>query len=293
MIKMLNILCIQAARRKEAKNLAVARGSIEVERLKRLRKLIGLVEECAPHKEREPGGVLSTLKGSVLGGRKEGAGVGADEPVPPLESMPSPPEFQTLDIPSTFTSLYLEYCQSIPKLTSLSPKSPLPSSPTPAAQDEQEPIIDQEQEQEEYAMSKQQLQLMVEEGKVWDDLIADKPKPRIRTSVVSAEPKKDFKPMVKPLPPQIDIAKATLIFLAEKSSLISESYERRNNTPTAQTYEQSKEIIRAFGVPCLDSAGAYEAEALAASLVINGHADYVVSEDTVGQTFILSIRRVY
>ena len=85
--------------------------------------------------------------------------------------------------------------------------------------------------------------------------------------------------MAKPSP--LRIAQATLISIAENSSLISESYERRNNPPTAQTFEESKEIIRALGVPCLDSAGAYEAEALAASLVINGHADYVASEDTV------------
>jgi len=260
------------------RNLAVARGSIEVERLKRLRKLIGLVEES---KERERGSILATLRGTVLGGRKEDADVGASEPAPP-ESTPPPPESRIIDsdTPSALVSLYLEYCQSIPKLASLSPKPPSSSS---AAQDEQEPTIDQEQEQEqaEYAMSRQQLQLTVDEGKVWDDLVADKPKSRPRTSVFPPEPKKEMKPMAKPSPLRIDIAQATLISLAEKSSLISESYERRNNPPTAQTFEESKEIIRALGVPCLDSAGAYEAEALAASLVINGHADYVASEDTV------------
>jgi flap endonuclease-1 len=258
------------------RNLAVARGSIEVERLKRLRKLIRLVEESKVH---ERGSVLAALRGTVLGGRKEDADVGASEPALPPESTPAPPESRMIDS-DTLVSLYLEYCQSIPKLASLSPKSPSSSS---AAQDEQEPTIDQEQEQEqaEYVMSRQQLQLTVDEGKVWDDLVADKPKPRLRTSAFPAEPKKEMKPMAKPFPLRIDIAQATLVSLAEKSSLISESYERRNNPPTAQTFEESKEIIRALGVPCLDSVGAYEAEALAASLVINGHADYVASEDTV------------
>jgi flap endonuclease-1 len=47
--------------------------------------------------------------------------------------------------------------------------------------------------------------------------------------------------------------------------------------------------MRALGVPGLDSAGAYEAEALATSLVINGHADYVASEDMVRLTYLLFI----
>jgi len=46
------------------------------------------------------------------------------------------------------------------------------------------------------------------------------------------------------------------------------------------TYEESKDILRAMGVPCVESTGPYEAEALASSLVLNGCADYVASEDT-------------
>ena len=36
-----------------------------------------------------------------------------------------------------------------------------------------------------------------------------------------------------------------------------------------------------MGVPCVEADGPFEAEALAASLVLRGQADYVASEDTV------------
>jgi flap endonuclease-1 len=101
----------------------------------------------------------------------------------------------------------------------------------------------------EYIMSKSQLQMTIEEGQIWDALT--------------------------------DTPVTALTMLAERSNTISESYARRSNPPTAQTYEESKEILRAMGVPCIDSEGPFEAEALASSLVIHGVADYVASEDTV------------
>ncbi|KAG2134858.1 PIN domain-like protein [Suillus clintonianus] len=97
-------------------------------------------------------------------------------------------------------------------------------------------------------MSRSQLQMTIEEGQIWDTL-ADAPETALTT-------------------------------LAEKSGVISESYARRSNPPTVQTYEESKEILRAMGVPCIESEGPFEAEALASSLVIHGIADYVASEDT-------------
>ncbi|KAG1862120.1 PIN domain-like protein [Suillus subalutaceus] len=92
----------------------------------------------------------------------------------------------------------------------------------------------------EYIMSKSQLQMTIEEGQIWDTL-ADAPETALAT-------------------------------LAEKSGVLSESYARRSSPPTTQTYEESKEILRAMG--------SFEAEALASSLVIHGIADYVASEDT-------------
>jgi flap endonuclease-1 len=149
-------------------------------------------------------------------------------------------------VPSTLTSLYLEYCRSIPQLASLSTPyhDSVPSDPDDAST--------------EYAMTKSQYQLTLDEGKFWERLAG------------LTEARQDQ-----------SITEATLMSLTEKSSLMSDSYQRRSNPPTTQTYNESKEILQAMGVPCLDCGGPFEAEALASSLVINGLADYVASEDTV------------
>ena len=109
------------------------------------------------------------------------------------------------------------------------------------------------------AMSKTQHQLAIEEGKFWEKLMDPE-------EVVDHDE---------------STTTAILAFLREKSSFMVQSYLRRNNPPTVVTYDESKNILDAMGVPCIESTGAYEAEALASSLVLNGCADYVASEDTV------------
>lgn len=69
--------------------------------------------------------------------------------------------------------------------------------------------------------------------------------------------------------------------LLDRSQVLHESYERRSNAPTFTTYEECKMMIRAMGIPCIDCDGPYEAEALASSIVQEGKADFVASEDTV------------
>lgn len=108
----------------------------------------------------------------------------------------------------------------------------------------------------EYAMSKQQLQMTLDEGRIW--------------SCFSVPPS-DVPPLE---------TESALMTLAEHSTAISQSYHRRSNAPTTQTYDECKELSRAMGVPCIDASGPFEAEALACALVMDGHADYVVSEDT-------------
>lgn len=78
-----------------------------------------------------------------------------------------------------------------------------------------------------------------------------------------------------------DVAFRTLNGLAERSQSLSLSYEKRSKPPTPKTYSESKLILEALGIPCITCQGPYEAEALASSLVLHGHADYVASEDTV------------
>ncbi len=117
---------------------------------------------------------------------------------------------------------------------------------------------DVEEAHVEYALSKSQHSLMIEEGKLWHGL-AHSDDPEAVESILRS------------LAEELEI----------KSSLLSESYDRRTHPPTSETYEQSKEILQAMGVPYITPPGPFEAEALAASLVINGYADYVASEDTV------------
>jgi flap endonuclease-1 len=44
---------------------------------------------------------------------------------------------------------------------------------------------------------------------------------------------------------------------------------------------EAREILEAMGVPCFQVQGEHEGEGVASSLVLQGMADYVVSEDTV------------
>ncbi|KAI5123645.1 hypothetical protein M0805_001678 [Coniferiporia weirii] len=68
--------------------------------------------------------------------------------------------------------------------------------------------------------------------------------------------------------------------LINRSQALSESYEKRSKPPTRETYEESKTLLDAMGIPCVECDGPYEAEALASSLVHHGIADCVASEDT-------------
>ncbi|KAI0947955.1 hypothetical protein AcW1_009585 [Taiwanofungus camphoratus] len=161
----------------------------------------------------------------------------------------------TKDLSSSLTSLYLQYRHSIPQLTSLPNSAPQSSVADVRETVTDEPVV--HEVQTEYAMSKTQYQLMAEEGALWDGLA------KSALSELAA-----------------DAAEAAVAILVQKSSLLSESYTRRTHPPTSETYLESKEILRAMGVPCIESTGRFEAEALAASLVLHGYADYVASEDT-------------
>ncbi|KZO94129.1 PIN domain-like protein [Calocera viscosa TUFC12733] len=68
--------------------------------------------------------------------------------------------------------------------------------------------------------------------------------------------------------------------LLNRSGHMVSSYEKRNRLPTAETYAEARRLLIAMGVPCIEAEYPFEAEALAASLVIHGYADFVGSEDT-------------
>ncbi|KAG6860296.1 hypothetical protein C0995_013032 [Termitomyces sp. Mi166 len=161
-------------------------------------------------------------------------------PEPPSSQNDLPPTIPS-DIPTQLSHLYLSYRHSVSCLASLS--SPTPALPRAGDPDTQAEIV----------MTKAQYQLTLEEGRFWDAFAAEPRAPKLPD---------------------------TLQRLSETSEYMSASFERRMNQPTAKTYSESKEILSAMGVPCVETTGAYEAEALASSIVLNGLADYVVSEDT-------------
>lgn len=159
------------------------------------------------------------------------------------------------DIMSDLSLLHLQYQQSVSSLASLPPPDPV--VPVSAVSSETD-TTQVKEVQAEYTMSKNQDQLTMEEGRFWDQLVESSQKvedPEAMELVING--------------------------LAQRSGALFESYNRRTNPPTMETYEECKEILNAMGIPCIDSEGAFEAEALASSLVINGLADYVASEDTV------------
>ncbi|THH21156.1 hypothetical protein EW146_g327 [Bondarzewia mesenterica] len=154
------------------------------------------------------------------------------------------------DLPSSFAALYLNYRQSISKLDGL-------SIPTLSVIRQGIQSDDTGEIHTEFVMSKSQYQLTLEEGKFWESL-AESPVTEMCHETLEAN----------------------ITTITEKSSLMVDSYIRRRNIPTEETYEESREILQAMGVPCIVSTGPFEAEALASSLVQHGLADYVASEDT-------------
>ncbi|KAK7044631.1 flap endonuclease 1 [Favolaschia claudopus] len=171
-----------------------------------------------------------------------------DRPFPTLSETPAAQVSVApkLDVSTALTTLYLNFRESVHKLASLAPI---------IANTPQNTEADQREARVEYSMTKGQVQLTADEAQLWQDL-----------AVFSTDE-----------PPEVD---KKLAELSLRANVMSQSYERRNNPPTNQTYDESKELLRSMGVPCIDTTGTYEAEALASSIVIQGFADYVVSEDT-------------
>ncbi|KAG6854103.1 hypothetical protein C0991_010517 [Blastosporella zonata] len=176
------------------------------------------------------------------------------------ETTPPEPTASLLDVPHQLSTLYLEFRQSVSHLATFS--DPLSSS-LPII-----PSVGDPETQAEIVMTKAQYQLTLEEGRFWDSFAASQ---SIEQGL--GHEREPVGMTGSDLPDALEK-------LSKTSDLMSASFERRMYPPTSSTYAESKEILRAMGVPCLDTSGAFEAEALASSMVLNGLADYVVSEDT-------------
>ncbi|KAI0631087.1 PIN domain-like protein [Trametes polyzona] len=286
----------EVERRRKDRMLTAVRGAFEAERLSRLRRLRPLLQSW-----RLPGGASQAAQQLAL--LKDNIGkldIPLSVVIPPVRAtvkhleaentildrhvhpndvgtnldMRAVPESQTsleYTAPSTDVSsenpsldlnrLYEEYHHSIPRILSLTELATSQSShelsATTSVTTEEVGAEEVEDAKLEGALSKSQHGLTLDEGRLWNAL-------------ANTENPEDAE----------DIVKCLVEELESKSALLSESYARRTHGPTYETYAQSKEILHAMGVPCIEPSGPYEAEALAASLVINGYADYVASEDT-------------
>ncbi|KIY47416.1 PIN domain-like protein [Fistulina hepatica ATCC 64428] len=149
--------------------------------------------------------------------------------------------------PTGFTSndlvsLYQAYRATFSKLLFLSSPSLKPPDSAPETDSD-------------FAMSKAQYELTLEEGRFWELVASSSPKSSAEVETVLRD-------------------------VVEKSATMAQSYDRRCNPPTTSTYQECREIVCAMGIPCIETDGPYEAEALASALVLSGYADYVASEDT-------------
>lgn len=219
------------------------------------------------------------------------------------------------DLRATLISSYRDFKSSISNVAPLPlPQSRLKQS-VPVVPSITEPDA---HEEEDAVLSKRQYELTLEEGRVWDELaLATTPNspPTPSTPPLPASVDGDVANRTAPVPsdsnfpiestpqgvttptiptpelasmppgPALDqlmlrAAEKRLDALRVRSEVVAESYQRRVNTPTRNTYLESMEILEAMGVLCYEIEGEHEGEALASSLVLKGLADYVVSEDS-------------
>ena len=123
------------------------------------------------------------------------------------------------------------------------------------------------------ALSKRQKQLALEERQLWNKIIDSSSGQELEG--VSVDSTDDASAG------ESESVDDAIDALALKSHAVAKSYTRLANGPTYLTFLQSKSLLRAMGIPVIVTQGAYEAEAVASSIVKNGYADYVASEDTV------------
>jgi flap endonuclease-1 len=176
-----------------------------------------------------------------------------DSELPPIQTVTNRPEEYLVYSPNRLSSmlvaLYSGFLSSVRKMgVLLSPRTVLPR---PDEQDDETEITQE--------LSRAQRRLVMEEESIWQRLseVAGTGGTEGNVSFLARE-------------------------LEDKSAKILTSYERRKTPPNSKVYSQSRIILQAMGIPCIDSDGGVEGEALAAAIVRDGLADYVASEDTAG-----------
>ena len=158
------------------------------------------------------------------------------------------------ELTSKLIDLRKKYSDSLPSFANL--QIAVPSSHPTTTMTTQEEELDPNPEFH-AAASRHQYHLALQEGEAWAKLVEHRPN-------------------------AIQNAEHVFIDLRERSQILTDTYQRRNEFPTRQTYEDAKSLLVAMGVPCVESDAPYEGEGLASAIVLAGHADFVISEDTVG-----------
>ncbi|CCO28802.1 hypothetical protein BN14_02800 [Rhizoctonia solani AG-1 IB] len=137
-------------------------------------------------------------------------------------------------------------------------------------------------------ISRVQLKYSQEEAKIWKQLVTSSDSTTVDLARVvemveefaSAEVETEEKDkIVLEEEAELSITERSAK-LEEQSSIMAASLARRANSPKALTYAESRLLLEAMGIPCIQSYLPYEGEALASSLVLHGLADFVGSEDT-------------
>ncbi|KAF9051301.1 PIN domain-like protein [Panaeolus papilionaceus] len=289
----------EVQRRQKVRELVHTRSKIEQERFQRLRGLKDALREFEAMEEGERkrvagaflrSEVVRKMQGRDLSEEEEGVGVGGSvkererevKEVTEVKEEVSPTSPQQL-----IQSLYLSYCADTSQLAAL------PQSAVQGEEKEKEKGTEQALE---HVSTKAQHELSVQENAVWRDLSRlltsmSQPPPSPPVSTISPTTPQDETlpapstppptPTPTPTPaPTLTTIHSHLSSIQHKSYTMSSSFERRTNAPRESTYNESKALLRAAGIPCINAPSAVEAEAFAAAIVMGGYAEFVGSEDT-------------
>ncbi|PPR03958.1 hypothetical protein CVT24_008313, partial [Panaeolus cyanescens] len=273
----------EVQRRHKVRQLVHTRGTIEKQRfqrisgLKKALKAFGKMDEEARKRVAEAF-VSSDCVKRMTGVENMLEGV-------ERKAVPSESGVEKRDVPSLhpqhfLSSLYLNYCANISQLASI-------AEPTSTSEEEKE---EKPGEIPEHVTTKAQHELSLQESTIWRELsvtfsqLAEIPAGNpLSSSLIpgTAQPTPlTPPPHTKDLPTTLSRLQSQLSYIEDKSFAMSSSFDRRTNVPSESTYRESKALLEAAGIPCIDAPSTIEAEAFASAIVLSGAADYVGSEDT-------------
>ncbi|PVF97437.1 PIN domain-like protein [Serendipita vermifera] len=158
-------------------------------------------------------------------------------------------------VATELSQVYQAYVQSLPTFAKLQVSSIISTTSPPTITPNTEQLEDGTEPDFQVTASKNQHELALKEGEAWKKLATGSDE-------------------------YLEKAEDAFYDIHERSQVAAESYKRRTKLPTQRTYQDVKELLAVMGIPCLEPEAGYEAEGLASAIVLAGHADFVVSEDS-------------